>query len=125
MAARGVSNVRKFQVLTWKTLKVKMRHYIETTLDLIVPTLLFIILAVLRYQGGDSFSPSLQDAQIYSPEYPFFRVDNGGPFETNSASKFFDLVLSKYIVLCNRFLKILLLISTLKIGRFAPILRRV
>ena len=105
MAARGVSNVRKFQVLTWKTLKVKMRHYIETTLDLIVPTLLFIILAVLRYQGGDDFAPSLKDAQIYSPEYPLFSVDNGGPIETNSVSKFLDLVSSKYSVLSNLLIK--------------------
>ena len=69
MAALGVSNARKFRVLTWKTLIVKMRHYIETTLDLLVPTFLFIIMAVLRYQGGDTLTPTNEPAQMFPPDF--------------------------------------------------------
>ena len=58
-------NLRKFWVLTWKTLIVKGRHYIETFLDLIVPTFLFMILAVLRYQGGDFLKPTNQPDEIF------------------------------------------------------------
>ena len=64
MAAFGVSNLRKFKVLTWKTLKIKARHYVETTLNLVVPTLLFIVVVVLRYELGD-FKPTHEPASTY------------------------------------------------------------
>ena len=65
MAGFGVSNLRKFKVLTWKTLKVKARHYVETTLNLVVPTLLFIIIVVLRYELEGDFKPTDEPASIY------------------------------------------------------------
>ena len=46
----GKSNLRKFLALTWKTLIVKKRHYVETAFDLIIPTILFVLLAVLYYE---------------------------------------------------------------------------
>ena len=64
MAAFGVSNLRKFKVLTWKTLKIKARHFIETTLDLLVPTLLFIIVVVLRYELLD-FAPTEEPPSVF------------------------------------------------------------
>ena len=70
MKGFGVSNARKFLVLTWKTLLVKARHYIETVLDLIVPSLLFIVLVVLRYQF-DGLAPTHEDAVI-SPKDEIF-----------------------------------------------------
>ena len=39
----------KFLVLTWKNLLLKKRHWIMTILELVLPILLFIVLAVLRY----------------------------------------------------------------------------
>ena len=56
----GGGNAKKFLVLAWKTLIVKGRHYVETILDLIVPSLLFIVLVVLRYQF-DGFQPTTED----------------------------------------------------------------
>ena len=67
--AFGVSNLRKFWVLTWKTAIVKSRHYIETTLDLLIPTLLFVLMAVLRYQGGGILAPKFEPAEIFRPDY--------------------------------------------------------
>ena len=66
MAAFGVSNLRKFKVLTWKTAKIKARHYVETILDLFVPTLLFIVVVVLRYELLD-FAPKLEPPSFFPP----------------------------------------------------------
>lgn len=65
MTAFGVANFRKFKVLTWKTLIVKRRHYIESALDIIVPSLLFIVLVVLRYLGGGDMAPSVKPPEIF------------------------------------------------------------
>ena len=78
-------NLRKFGVLTWKTLIVKRRHYIETALDLIVPTFLFMIMAALRYQGGDFLKPEHKPDEIFDtnrfldkicwmPKNPFYNA---------------------------------------------------
>ena len=40
-------------------------------LDLIIPTILFIILAILRYQF-DGFIPQQKNATSYDTEYPLF-----------------------------------------------------
>lgn len=61
MATKSVSNLRKFQVLTWKAFITKIRHYVETALDIIIPSLLFIILVVLRFKVAD-FSPEKKPA---------------------------------------------------------------
>lgn len=65
MTADGTgSNLRKFQVLTWKTCIIKLRHYVETTLDIVIPSLLFIVLVVLRYKVAD-FSPKTKPEQSF------------------------------------------------------------
>ena len=42
MGTQSLSTGRKFQVLSWKLFKLKCRHYIETILDILIPSLLFI-----------------------------------------------------------------------------------
>jgi hypothetical protein len=74
MAGFGVTNGRKFRVLAWKTLIVKARHYIETGLDLIIPSLLFIILAVVRYQGGESLVPTEEPGKIFDTQVTLRRL---------------------------------------------------
>ena len=74
MAGFGVSNLRKFKVLTWKTLKIKARHYVETTLNLVVPTLLFIVVVVLRYELGGDFKPTHEPASSYPAVNDLSRV---------------------------------------------------
>ena len=76
--AFGVSNLRKFWVLTWKTAIVKSRHYIETTLDLLIPTLLFVLMAVLRYQGGSILAPKFKPAEIFRPDFALQQFCNRG-----------------------------------------------
>ena len=66
-----------FQVLSWKTLIVKLRHYVETILDILVPSFLFVILVVLRFEVTD-LGPKPMDAQKF-PNYDVFRTI----FETN------------------------------------------
>ena len=40
----------KFKVLTWKNLLLKRRHLFMTSLEVVVPILLFVLLAFLRYE---------------------------------------------------------------------------
>ena len=54
--------MRKFLVLQWKSLLQKKRHWILTLLEIVIPSLLFIAVAVLRYQA-DEFSPKDVEAQ--------------------------------------------------------------
>ena len=42
--------VSKFLVLLWKNLLLKRRHWFMTILEIIVPVLLFVVLAVIRGQ---------------------------------------------------------------------------
>ena len=83
MAAFGVSNFRKFKVLTWKTAKIKARHYVETILDLFVPTLLFIVVVVLRYELLD-FAPKLESPSVFPPINDLNKVCN---FADNAGSR--------------------------------------
>ena len=53
---------RKFLVLQWKTLLQKRRHWILTPLEIVIPSILFIAVVVLRYEAED-FSPEQQDAE--------------------------------------------------------------
>ena len=39
----------KFLVLSWKNLLLKKRHWFMTILEVVLPIVLFILLAVLRY----------------------------------------------------------------------------
>ena len=82
-------NLRKFWVLTWKTLIVKGRHYIETFLDLIVPTFLFMILAVLRYQGGDFLKPTNQPDEIFDTNQFLKKICDMRFDELNNATFYF------------------------------------
>lgn len=96
-ANNGGSNLRKFQVLTWKTCITKLRHYIETTLDIVIPSLLFIVLVVLRYKVAD-FSPKTVAEQsflnhdlinFFNRENPFGRGDWLCTCETSPKNVYF------------------------------------
>jgi hypothetical protein len=58
---------RKFLVLQWKTLLQKKRHYILTVLEIVIPSLLFIVMVVLRVKGDGAFSPTMKPAVINDP----------------------------------------------------------
>ena len=62
------------QVLSWKTLIVKRRHYLETILDIFVPTILFIILVVLRFEF-DGLAPTQEKAQTFPNNDMFRNID--------------------------------------------------
>ena len=70
MTSFGVSNARKFKVLSWKTLIVKARHYVETVLDILVPSLLFIVLVVLRFKF-EGLSPEPKPAVSFEVKNVF------------------------------------------------------
>ena len=54
--------LRKFLVLQWKSLLQKKRHWILTLLEIVIPSILFIAVVVLRYQA-DEFSPKQIEAE--------------------------------------------------------------
>ena len=61
-------------MLSWKTLIVKLRHYVETILDIFVPSFLFIILVVLRFEVGD-LGPKPESAEIFSNDDLFKTIE--------------------------------------------------
>ena len=65
--------MRKFLVLQWKTLLQKRRHWILTPLEIVIPSILFIAVVVLRYEAV-GFSPRQIDAEGRR------RRTNGGNF---------------------------------------------
>ena len=54
---------RKFGIILWKNLLLKRRHWIFTTLEVVIPTLLFIVLALIKTaamgDGGTFASPAV------------------------------------------------------------------
>ncbi len=40
---------KKFATVLWKSAVLKKRHWLATLLEILVPTILFIIVAILRY----------------------------------------------------------------------------
>ena len=45
--------LRMFFILQWKNLILKRRHWLLTLVEILVPTLLFVTLVVIRVEGGD------------------------------------------------------------------------
>ena len=54
--------LRKFLVLQWKWLLQKKRHWLLTLLEIVIPSILFIAVVVLRYQA-EEFSPKQIEAE--------------------------------------------------------------
>jgi hypothetical protein len=50
---------RKFLVLQWKSLLQKRRHYILTALEIIIPTLLFLVMVIFQVTEGSGWTPEL------------------------------------------------------------------
>ena len=53
-----------FIVMYWKNLTLKLRHYIQTLLEILVPTLLFAATLAIFLEGGSEYTPRPMDAQI-------------------------------------------------------------
>ena len=45
-----MSLLRKFGIVMWKNGKLKLRHWLLTLFEILVPSVLFMILVVLRAQ---------------------------------------------------------------------------
>ena len=71
--------LRKFLVLQWKSLLQKKRHWILTLLEIVIPSILFIAVVVLRYQA-EEFSPKQIEAEERT-------VENFGKGEGEEHSK--------------------------------------
>ena len=71
--------LRKFLVLQWKSLLQKKRHWILTLLEIVIPSILFIAVVVLRYQA-EEFSPKQIEAEERT-------VENFGKAEGEEHSK--------------------------------------
>ena len=67
--------LRKFLVLQWKSLLQKKRHWILTLLEIVIPSVLFIAVVVLRYEA-DEFSPKQIEAQERTAAENFGKGDS-------------------------------------------------
>jgi hypothetical protein len=66
------STWKKFLVLQWKNLLLKKRHPWQTAFEIIIPTLLFVGIVVIRLEGGDNITPTPMDPVVNSTEpYPY------------------------------------------------------
>lgn len=68
------STLKKFLILEWKYFLLKKRHWIQTLCEIIIPTLLFMGIVVIRYVGGPEVSPvdkpaEIELAKIYPLQY--------------------------------------------------------
>ena len=58
-----------FIVMYWKNLTLKLRHYIQTLLEILVPTLLFAATLAIFLEGGSDYTPRPMDAQFNKTEF--------------------------------------------------------
>ena len=73
--------LRKFLVLQWKWLLQKKRHWLLTLLEIVIPSILFIAVVVLRYQA-EEFSPKQIEAEERKNCGELWK--GGGPGEEHS-----------------------------------------
>eukprot|EP00095_Tigriopus_kingsejongensis_P011912 maker-scaffold111_size354240-snap-gene-2.29 protein:Tk11912 transcript:maker-scaffold111_size354240-snap-gene-2.29-mRNA-1 annotation:"atp-binding cassette sub-family a member 3" len=66
----GNSFVRKFFILQWKNLLLKGRHWVQTTCEILIPTLLFMGIVAIRVTGGDDITPKPRPA-VVNESIPF------------------------------------------------------
>jgi len=57
-----------FIVMYWKNLTLKLRHYVQTLLEILVPTLLFAAVLAIYLEGGESFTPAFVAASSTEPQ---------------------------------------------------------
>jgi len=63
-------NLRKVSiVMYWKNLTLKLRHYIQTILEILVPTFLFASMLAIYLEGGIEFRAETVPEEI--PEETF------------------------------------------------------
>ena len=68
-------SVRKVMiVMYWKNLTLKLRHYIQTLLEILVPTLLFAATLAIYLEGGGEYTPSLQPPQSFPNQPPLLQL---------------------------------------------------
>ena len=64
MAGSGSNTFRKIFIMMWKNLLLRKRHYIQTALEIILPTLLFVILVAIHSTGD---TPNTQEGTNVVP----------------------------------------------------------
>ena len=86
--------LRKFLVLQWKSLLQKKRHWILTLIEIVIPSVLFIAVVVLRYEAKD-FSPK----QIEAEERSCGELWKGAEQRILKGAFTFD---TKFSILCGK-----------------------
>ena len=46
--------LRKIFIMMWKNLLLRKRHYIQTTMEIILPTMMFVVMIVINNSGDNS-----------------------------------------------------------------------
>ena len=52
-------------VMYWKNLTLKLRHYFQTLLEILVPTLLFAATLAIYLEAGGGYTPSLMPEESF------------------------------------------------------------
>ena len=60
---------RKIFIMIWKNCILRKRHYIQTALEIILPTLLFVILVAI-HSTGDSTNSSGESTNVIEADIP-------------------------------------------------------
>ena len=64
-AAINMGLGKKFATVLWKSAVLKKRHWLATLLEILVPTILFIIVAILRYRNSGP-SKNSDNCRVYT-----------------------------------------------------------
>ena len=61
-------------VMYWKNLTLKLRHYILTLLEILIPTLLFAALLAIYLVAGGGFTPTFKPAEVFQKQLPLWEI---------------------------------------------------
>lgn len=79
---------RKFLVMQWKNLLLKLRHWVQTISEVVIPTLLFIGIVIIRTEGGEGITP------VYKPAV----VNMSEPYTWQYCTSLIDLIYNGTLV---------------------------
>lgn len=60
--------IRKFRLIIWKNFIIRQRHWVLTCLEIIIPVLLFILLAYIRGNIGDINRMYINETTYFPPK---------------------------------------------------------
>ena len=69
MAGFGSDILRKIFIMMWKNLLLRKRHYIQTTMEIVLPTMMFVAIIVIN-NGSQGTHNMEQESTVVTNSKP-------------------------------------------------------